>query len=146
MSDTRQSRTVAAKAKRAASRKQFFAHILRTYGITEMEYRAMYRAQGGRCYVCRVADGTSRRLGVDHNHLTGEVRGLVCTGSLSANTCNRLIAHFNREQLLRAIEMLSDPPPARIVLAAMRSGDPDPVIPSVVGKESFRLHEIGVPE
>jgi hypothetical protein len=146
MSESRQSRTAAAKAKRAASRKSFFDHVLRTYGITEMEYRAMYRAQGGRCYVCRKADGTSRRLGVDHNHLTGEVRGLVCTGSLSANTCNRVIAIYSREQLLRAVEMLSDPPPARAVLAAMRSGVADPEIPSVVGKESFRLHEIGIPE
>jgi hypothetical protein len=100
----------------------FFRHVEATYGLSELEYRVLYRAQGGRCYVCRRATGKSRRLGVDHNHLTGEVRGLVCTGSLSANTCNRLIAIYNRDQLLRAVAMLSDPPPARAVLGSLRSG------------------------
>lgn len=100
----------------------FFRQIQAKYGLSELEYRALYRAQGGRCYVCRKATGKSKRLGVDHDHLTGEVRGLVCTGSLSANTCNRLIARYSRAQLLRAAAMLSDPPPARAVLWDMRNG------------------------
>jgi len=100
----------------------FFGHIRRTYGMTEREYRVLYRAQGGRCYVCRKAAGRSKRLGVDHDHLTGEIRGLVCTGSLTAMTCNRLIAIYSRAQLLRAAAMLSDPPPARAVLGLLRSG------------------------
>jgi hypothetical protein len=101
---------------------QYLAHVERTYGLKPIEYRALYAAQGGRCYVCRRAAGKSRRLGVDHDHLTGEVRGLVCTGSLNANTCNRLIARYTRAQLLRAAEMLSDPPPAREALHRIRSG------------------------
>ena len=117
------------------SLRKFFADILRKYGVTEAEYRAMYRAQGGRCYVCRKASGKSRRLGIDHNHLTGEVRGLVCTGSLNAMTCNRLIAIYSRAALLRAAAMLTDPPPARAVLTAMRSGEQ--TIPSVVGNPPF---------
>lgn len=121
---------------------KFFADIFDKYGVTPAEYRALYRAQGGRCYVCRRASGKAKRLGVDHNHLTKEVRGLVCTGSLNANTCNRLIAIYGREALLRAVAMLSDPPPARLVLAAMRSGEPDPEIPSLVGNPPFRLHEV----
>lgn len=104
------------------SLRAFFSHILREYGLTEKEYRVLYYAQGGRCYVCRRAAGKSKRLGVDHDHLTGEVRGLVCTGSVSANTCNRLIARYSRAQLIRAVEMLSDPPPARVVLQALRAG------------------------
>jgi hypothetical protein len=120
--------------------REFFASILRKYGVTEAEYRAMYRAQGGRCYVCRKAAGKSRRLGVDHNHLTGEVRGLVCTGSLNAMTCNRLIAIYSRAALVRAVEMLNDPPPARAVLVAMRSGAE--TIPSVVGNPDFERSEI----
>jgi hypothetical protein len=140
-------RTTAAKAKQETSRKAFFAGILKRYGVTEMEYRALYRAQGGKCYVCRKANGSSRRLGVDHNHVTNEVRGLVCTGSLDAKTCNRLIAIFNREQLLRAAAMLSDPPPARAVLSKMRSAleDEDPLIPSLVGNPPFRMSEVRIP-
>lgn len=124
---------------------KFFADIFEKYGVTPIEYRAMYRAQGGRCYVCRRANGKSRRLGVDHDHLTGEVRGLVCTGSLNANTCNRLIAFYNREQLLRAVAMLSEPPPARAVLHAMRREDrePDPLIPNLVETVApFRLSDV----
>lgn len=126
-----------------SSLEKFFADIFEKYGITPAEYRALYRAQGGRCYVCRRADGSTRRLGVDHDHLTGEVRGLVCTGSRDPKTCNRLIAFYTRDALLRAAAMLSDPPPARAVLAAVRSdGKVDPEIPSLVGNPPFRLHEV----
>lgn len=115
--------------------RKFFTACWAKYGVRPREYRALYRAQGGRCYVCRKAKGKARRLGVDHDHLTGEVRGLVCTGSLSAMTCNRLIAIFTRAALIRAVQMLSDPPPARAVLSAMRSGAT--MIPSLVGNPSF---------
>lgn len=116
---------------------QYLAAGCRKYGyqITELEYRALYKAQGGRCYVCRVATGKARRLAVDHNHLTGEVRGLVCSGSLSANTCNRVIALYDRAQLLRAAAMLADPPPARAVLLSVHLGLD---IPSLVGGQPFR--------
>jgi hypothetical protein len=139
---TTTSRTADAKAKQASSRKKFFADAYAKYGITEAEYRALYRAQGGRCYVCRKADGTTRRLGIDHNHLTGEVRGLVCTGSRDPKTCNRLIAYYDRAQLVRAVEMLSDPPPARAVLFSMRNGWK--WIPSVVGNPDFERELIEV--
>lgn len=121
---------------------QFLAAVQRKYGLTPDEYRALFRAQGGRCYVCRKAAGRAKRLGVDHNHLTGEVRGLVCTGSLTPTTCNRLIAYYHRAQLLRAAEMLSDPPPARAVLAAMRDENPATWLPSLVGGEPFKVSEL----
>jgi hypothetical protein len=124
--------------------REFFAHIRREYKMTEIEYRALFKAQGGRCYVCRKARGRTKRLGVDHDHLTGEIRGLVCTGSLNAQTCNRLIAIYDRAALLRAAAMLSDPPPARAVLSVVRQADRvDSVsVPSLVGGESFLLSEI----
>jgi len=120
---------------------EFFKHVERTYGLTEREYRVLYAAQGGRCYVCRKASGKAKRLGVDHDHLTGQVRGLVCTGSLNAMTCNRLIAIYNRAQLLRAAAMLTDPPPARAVLAPMRAGLT--TVPSLIeGNPPFDWREI----
>lgn len=139
------------KRKRSTT-KEFLAHVQRTYGLSPAEYRALYYAQGGRCYVCQRATGRARRLGVDHDHLTGEVRGLVCTGSLSAMTCNRLIAIFTRAMLLRAAAMLSDPPPARAVLSVMRAEGFDPretPLPMLVYKDvevcqqmAFRLSEV----
>lgn len=121
------------------SQADFFRHILRTYGLTRVGYLVLYYAQGGRCYVCRKAAGKARRLGVDHDHLTGEVRGLVCTGSLNAMTCNRLIAIYSRDALLRAVAMLSNPPPARVVLVSLAA---DGLIPSLVGNPAFRLSDV----
>jgi hypothetical protein len=97
----------------------FYLGARAKYGVTPGQYRDMYVAQHGCCYICRVAKGINpddpkgrgtRRLGVDHNHLTGAVRGLLCTGSLSANTCNRLIARYNIQALRRAIEVLEREP------------------------------------
>lgn len=120
---------------------RYLATLQRKYGITPNEYRALYYAQGGKCYVCRNATGKARRLGVDHDHLTGEVRGLVCTGSINAMTCNRLIAIYNRDQLYRAAAMLTDPPPARRVLVAMRAGEQ--VLPRLAGEPHwFALGEV----
>lgn len=101
-----------------------------TYGVTPKFYRALYLAQMGRCYICRVARGIhpddphgrgSRRLGIDHNHAIGNrieaVRGLLCTGSLNANTCNRLIGRYNTGQLQRAVDLLTEAPAQRLLAA-----------------------------
>jgi hypothetical protein len=129
---------------------EYLRHVERTYGVKPAEYRAMYYAQGGRCFICRKASGRSRRLGVDHDHLTGEVRVLVCTGSINAMTCNRLIAIYGREMLVRAAAVLSDPPPARALLRAMRADGFDPAatrLPTLVPSiQPFLLREVrGVP-
>jgi len=46
------------------------------YGITEEEYRQLYSSRDGGCWACGVKLPT---LCVDHNHSTGEVRGLLCS-------------------------------------------------------------------
>lgn len=97
------------------------------YVITPDQYRLLYLAQKGRCWICRTAKGIHpddpkgrgwRRLGVDHDHQTGAVRGLLCTGSLSADTCNRLIAKYSRQALARAAEYMNNPP-ARVLWQGM---------------------------
>lgn len=96
-----------------ASRKK--AHdraILQRYGITGEEYDLLYEAQGRRCAICRVSTGARKRLAVDHDHRTGEVRGLVC------GRCNHNLlgaAHDGTEILQRAIDYLNDPPAPRIL-------------------------------
>lgn len=44
------------------------------YGITLAEYEEMVEEQGGRCALC----GKRQKLCVDHDHSSGEVRGLLC--------------------------------------------------------------------
>lgn len=52
-------------------------HLRRTYGITEAQYDAILKYQGGVCGVCDKPPG-NRRLEVDHDHTTGLIRGLLC--------------------------------------------------------------------
>lgn len=55
------------------------------YGITLAEYERMARAQRWRCKICeRRAYPAGSLLAVDHNHATGEVRGLLCSPCNSA--------------------------------------------------------------
>ena len=87
------------------------AHLRKTYGITIGDYYAMFEAQEGSCAIC--IGGTSKNyLSCDHDHKTGEVRGLLC-----ANCNKRLLpAAKNRVSiLLKAIDYLRDHP-ARAVL------------------------------
>lgn len=59
--------------------KQRERNINRLYGITTKEYDIMYNIQDGRCGICGIhRDELKRPLDIDHDHETGEVRGLLC--------------------------------------------------------------------
>lgn len=49
------------------------------YGLSGSDYVEMYKKQNGVCYFCRKKNG-KKRLAVDHDHVTGRVRGLLCDG------------------------------------------------------------------
>jgi hypothetical protein len=71
------------------------------YGISIDEFEAMHAEQGGRCLIC--GDEPARGLVVDHCHVTGEVRGLLC------HICNCGLGSFNDSPhlLFRAIQYLT---------------------------------------
>lgn len=46
------------------------------YGISENEYQKLLKQQKGVCKICKKSD--FRRLGIDHSHKTGKIRGLLC--------------------------------------------------------------------
>jgi hypothetical protein len=83
------------------------------------DYVILYRAQLGRCYICQTARGINpadpkargtQRLGWDHNHATGMVRGLLCTkGQWS---CNRIVGRYrdSPDAFERAAKYLQSPP------------------------------------
>jgi len=55
-------------------------HLKTKYGISIEEYLALAEAQGGLCAICRKKPGKKfKTFGVDHDHRTGQVRGLLCT-------------------------------------------------------------------
>jgi hypothetical protein len=74
------------------------AYRLRSnYGISLEEYDAMLARQGGVCAICKKPPAKGKRLVVDHCHLTGMVRGLLC------GKCNSLLAFGNDDpDIMRA--------------------------------------------
>ena len=52
--------------------------LVRNFGLSSAAYDAMLAGQGGVCAICNKADQTGKRLAVDHDHETGQVRGLLC--------------------------------------------------------------------
>ncbi len=85
--------------------------IIAMFGLAPGEYARLYAAQGGRCYICEWATGKTKRLAVDHNHKTGEVRGLLC------GPCNEMLGRFrdNPVRFLRGYEYLTNPPARRVL-------------------------------
>jgi hypothetical protein len=107
----------------------FYSRAIDTYGVEPADYRTMYVAQKGRCWICREARGIhpddpkgggSRRLAIDHDHDSGTVRGLLCSGG--DKTCNRIIGWLNADQLERAAAYLKTRrgQPARVLAEARR--------------------------
>ena len=83
------------------------SRLTRKYGITVEEYDKMFYLQQGCCAICgnpetNLLHGQPRRLAVDHNHSTGEVRALLCT------KCNALLGYADEDSeiLSKAIEYL----------------------------------------
>lgn len=73
------------------------------YGIdfTAEEYNERYRSQDGQCAVCGIHQSElSKRLCVDHNHDTGQARGLVCV------PCNTIIGIIEgKMEIVQKIEL-----------------------------------------
>jgi hypothetical protein len=64
-------------------------HLRRKYGLEVEGYEDLKAWSNGGCAICGAPNGTpSRRLCVDHDHATGEVRGLLC------QTCNLGLGAF----------------------------------------------------
>ena len=62
------------------------------YGITNEDYELMLSQQNNSCAICgKHKDSFKIALAVDHDHATGNVRGLLCS------KCNVGLGHFNDE-------------------------------------------------
>ena len=80
---------------------------IKTYGLTLEQYEAMVEYQDHKCKICGIPEtensldknGNPKRLSIDHDHETGQIRGLLC------NPCNTALGSFrdNVESLQRAI-------------------------------------------
>jgi hypothetical protein len=91
------------------------AHLLRSYGIDEAQWDALYDAQDGKCAICQKtlahkARGIEGKVAaVDHHHRTGLIRGMTCQF-----WCNYSVGLLRDsiEQAQGIVDYLTDPPAA----------------------------------
>lgn len=82
-----------AKQKRVANQVRYERKL--NYGLSQADFDAMLEAQNFKCAICETEDSGKRSWHVDHDHETGEVRGLLCLH------CNVGLGHFkDRTDLL----------------------------------------------
>ncbi len=77
-------------------------HLLSTYGITLQDKIEMMKSQNNKCKICNKDVETTRKAHVDHDHNTGQIRGILC------HVCNTKLGWFetykiNIENYLKTI-------------------------------------------
>lgn len=74
-------------------------HLERSYGLTQSDYDSQAASQNYLCAICREANPHGKPLGVDHNHITGANRALLC------DRCNKVLGFVrdSQELLLRLL-------------------------------------------
>lgn len=91
--------------KEARAHHMLRSRLKRMYGMTPECRDRIFRSQDGRCRICNCKI-TLDQFGhaIDHNHVTGKVRGILCPG------CNTGIGLFreNTEALLAAIAYIEE--------------------------------------
>ena len=75
----------------------------RKFGLTDSQYNLMAMEQRGLCAICGLPEVVKQgdrltKLGVDHNHSTNKIRGLLC------NKCNVAMGMLNIDN--QGIELL----------------------------------------
>ena len=65
--------------------------LKRSFGMTIDQFGKLWENQQGRCVICQedFSNEQSRKACVDHNHLTGKIRGLLCW------RCNLVLGHVD---------------------------------------------------
>lgn len=53
-------------------------HLEKKYNLTKEGYQYLFDAQNGVCAICDNPEKLRRRLAVDHDHISGKIRGLLC--------------------------------------------------------------------
>lgn len=74
------------------------ANLKQMYGLSIVDWDMKLEKQQGVCAICKGICCSGRRLSVDHNHITGKIRDLLC------GNCNQGLGKFldNPELLLKA--------------------------------------------
>jgi hypothetical protein len=80
------------------------SYLRRAYGVTADEYERLLVTNDYKCEICLIDQRyTKKRHAVDHCHLTGKIRGLLCSN------CNIAIGHLgdDKGKIMKAYEYIS---------------------------------------
>lgn len=69
-------------------------HLNTKYGISIEQKEQMMIKQNNNCSICKNKFKNSKDCNVDHNHKTGEIRGLLCY------RCNTGIGYFKENVII----------------------------------------------
>ena len=75
-----------------------------SYGLSYKDWLKLWEVQDGKCAICGKSFDSPSDANVDHNHKTGEIRGLLC------KTCNLGLGCFydNPKLTIKATEYLEE--------------------------------------
>ena len=76
--------------------------LIQKFGIDQDQYNVILESQSGKCAICGNFPPIGKKLGVDHDHQTKQVRGLLC------RACNMALGGFqdSSELLSRATDYI----------------------------------------
>jgi len=79
-------------------------HYRQRYGLEFGEYENLLEEQDRKCLTCGKEHGETKgtRLYVDHDHITGQVRGLLCS------RCNTVAGALEDERFYNVYKYLKD--------------------------------------
>lgn len=103
------------------------------YKLGPAEFRALWAMQRGRCAICLLPFPTETQvrtvIRVDHDHVTGQVRGLLC------NACNVGVGMFRDDavRMRRAVDYLTRAGSERRLEQPPREAAPRGMLMSLVG-------------
>lgn len=70
------------------------SHLKRKYGLSLLQWNIKFDSQNRECEICKITKTTYWQT--DHNHITGKIRGILCTN------CNRALGHLkDNPQILK---------------------------------------------
>lgn len=83
-------------------RKRSRTQVIKSYGISEDEFNSMLKKQMNKCAICGTTNWGRPSPSIDHDHITGKVRALLC------NRCNRTLglAEDSSELLFKMVKYL----------------------------------------
>ena len=76
------------RARPERKRRMRDSYCRRTFGISADDFDARLAAQGGGCAICGLVPDRPASLHLDHDRVTGALRGILCL------SCNQALGHF----------------------------------------------------